>query len=70
MPKHKAEEGCRFDICSFGSTFKIMFENSVKDTETNIPPALKNIRKPGADLAGTGLLTPLGAACVIKPDLG
>jgi hypothetical protein len=51
-------EFSKFNICSFGSTYQLMYPNFVNSNDNTINEALITIRKFKADLGGTELHTP------------
>ena len=51
--------GSYFNVLSFGSNFKYMFDRSKEYSEKNLKSALEEISKFGGDMGGTDLLRPL-----------
>ena len=51
--------GSYFNVLSFGSNFKYMFDTSKEYSEKNLKSALEEISKFGGDMGGTDLLRPL-----------
>jgi Ca-activated chloride channel family protein len=64
------EEGWRFNVYRFGSTFEKMFEQPVEYTEKTLSDALQSLENWTADLGGTELFAPLEAICAVEPDSG
>ena len=50
---------CKFNVISFGSNYKAIFDNFVPVNEENVSKALDESSKYDADLGGTELLQPL-----------
>ena len=48
--------GSYFNVQSFGSSFKYMFDKSKEYTKVNLDKALEEISKFGGDMGGTDLL--------------
>ena len=51
--------GSYFNVLSFGSNFKYMFDTSKEYSGKNLKSALEEISKFGGDMGGTDLLRPL-----------
>ncbi|MFH1933802.1 MAG: VIT domain-containing protein [Pseudomonadota bacterium] len=64
------EEGWRFNVYRFGSTFEKMFDQPVEYTEKALSDALQSLENWTADLGGTELFAPLEAICAVEPDSG
>ncbi|KAJ3340713.1 von Willebrand factor A domain-containing protein 5A [Gonapodya sp. JEL0774] len=59
-------EDCKFNIIGFGSSYRLLFPNSVPYDERNLNTAVKHVESVQADLGGTEIYQPLQEA-VSKP---
>ena len=56
-------EGCKFNICSYGSKFSFLFDNtrSVDYDDKNCQLAISKVKEFEADFGGTDIFSPLNA---------
>ncbi|KAI9774356.1 MAG: hypothetical protein M1840_004250 [Geoglossum simile] len=60
--------GVKFNICSFGSSYSMLWKRSQTYDQTSLKSAIKHVEKFGADMGGTEMFAPMKAVIENRQD--
>ncbi|KAI9787082.1 MAG: hypothetical protein M1839_003317 [Geoglossum umbratile] len=60
--------GVKFNICSFGSSYRMLWKRSQTYDQTTLKSAIKHVEKFGADMGGTEMFAPVKAVIENRLD--